>query len=139
MTFDPKHYLMQIKYIDEDIESRQEEIKRLKNSLYMNTSAIKADTVQESRKGHYDDKYIKLLEESEKLNNRIDELIDLKVKITNEIDLIEDRRYRIILREHYLNMRTFEHIASAMCYDVRHVHRLHGEALLAINHVIVCH
>lgn len=133
-----KDYLSQIKYIDEDIRSRQEEIERLKSSLLIKTSTIKEDVVQESRAGHYDDKYIKLLEEMEKMNKRIDELVDLKVEVTNRIDLIEDRRYRIILREYYLNMRTFESIAGVMHYNSRHVQRLHEEALEAMEDVIEC-
>lgn len=138
-TTDPKKYLMQIRHIDSDIYARQEEVSRMRTALTIKTTSMKSDSVQESRKGFYDDKYMAYLQESERVNKLIDKLVDLKVKITNEIDLLEDRRYRIILREYYLNMRTFENIAESMNYDVRHVHRLHGEALLEIKHVILCH
>lgn len=136
---EPKEYLSQIRYIDNDIRSRQEEVERLQSMLTVNTSSIKEDKVQESRQGYYDDRYMAYLKEKEKINSLIDELVNLKVKITNEIDLLEDRRYRVILREYYLNMRSFPNIAYSMNYDLRHVHRLHGEALLAIKDVIVCH
>lgn len=136
---EPKEYLSQIRYIDNDIRSRQEEVERLQSTLTVNTSSIKEDKVQESRQGYYDDRYMAYLKEKEKINSLIDKLVNLKVKITNEIDLLEDRRHRVILREYYLNMRSFQNIAYSMNYDVRHIHRLHDEALLAIKDVIVCH
>jgi len=137
--FDPKKYLNQIRHIDSDIRSRQEEISRLRNAITMKTSTIRVDTVQESHAGSYDDKYLKLLERDEELNDKVDKLVDTKIHISNVIDLMDDRAYRIILREKYLNLKTFEQLAALLHYDISWIHHLHGKALKQFKESMLLH
>lgn len=128
-SFNPKNYLNQIKYIDEDIRSRQEERLRLRSSLTIKTSTIKDSVVQETGNGMYDDKYMVLMEKSEEIKDKITELVDTKIRVSNEIDLLDDRLSRIILREKYLNLKTLEEIAVLLNYDISYIHKLHGKSL----------
>lgn len=52
---------------------------------------------------------------------------------------VESNKYRRLLQYRYLNFYTFEEIAVMMHYSWRHIHRLHSEALRAMEHVIECH
>ena len=143
MKIDPKEYLNHIRFIDDDIRSRQEEISRLRSSLNVKTSSIQEVSVQEDTSGAFDDRYVRIIEKvdaiSKDINQKIDELIDTKVKVSNEIDLMPNRISRVILRERYINLKTLEEIADILCYEPRHVNRLHGQALLDFKDVLLCH
>lgn len=136
---DPKSYLNQIKYIDSDIRSRQEEISKLRASIDMRVSTIKADVVQESHTGRYDDRYMFLVEMVGTLDEKVKNLVDTKIRVSNQIDMMDDRLSRIILREKYLNLKTFEQIAELLDYDLRHIYKLHGQALVAFKDAMLSH
>lgn len=138
-----KEYLSQIRYIDRDIQSRVEEKQALRSAIEIKTTSYNNDKVQESGVGRFDDSYSKYIEVSEAVNKKIDELIQLKLRVSNEIDLIDKSEYRILLRMRYINLKSFEEIAVFMSYDIRQIHRLHGNALqnfekMSLN-VIECH
>ena len=124
-----KEYLSQIRYINQDIKSRVDERNQLRQSLMIKTSSFKKDKVQESGTTNFDDKYMKFIEVSESINSKIDDLVDLKMRVSNEIDLLDKPEHRIILRLRYVNLNTFEEVAVKTDYDIRQVHRLHGNAL----------
>lgn len=50
-------------------------------------------------------------------------------EIEKRIDAVEDDRYRAILKWRYINFASWEQIADQMGRTVRHVTRLHGDAL----------
>lgn len=127
---EPKEYLNQIRYIDKDIASRIEEKNKLKSSVEIKTTSFNDNKVQETTSGRYDDKYTKYIEISESINQKIDELFDLKMKVSNEIDAIDKSEQRIVLRMRYINLRPFEEIAVYLSYDIRQIHRIHGAALV---------
>ena len=136
---DPKEYLNQIKFTNQEIESRVEERNRLRQSVMLKTSSFKEDKVQESGTTNFDDKYMKFIEISESINKKIDDLIDLKMKVSNEIDLLDKPEHRILLRLRYIDLKNFEEIAVKMNYDIRQVTRLHGNALQDFEkHVLKC-
>lgn len=128
-TTDPKKYLNKIRHIDSDINSRQEELANFRRSIMIKTSTIKEQVVQEARTGAFDDRYMRLIELGEELNKKIDELVDEKVRVSNEIDMLDDRVSRVILREKYINLKTLEEITEILGYELRWTNRLHGKAL----------
>ena len=135
-----KKYLSQIRFTNQEIKSRVEERDQLKQSVIIKTSSFKTDKVQESGTQHYDDKYMKFIEVSEEINRKIDELFNLRMKISNEIDQLDKAEHRILLRMRYINLLSYENIAVKMGYDIRHVHRLHGKALQEFDkRVTKCH
>ena len=71
-----------------------------------------------------------LFEISETINNKIDELVELKQDISRRIDKLDDRVYVIILRERYINMLEFHQIANRLNQSERHITRMHGQALV---------
>lgn len=140
ITIDSKKYLSEIKYIHEDIQSRIEEKNLLRQSVELKTTNYNSDKVQESGSGRFDDRYMKFLEVSDEINKKIDALIDLKVQVSNDIDRLANHEHRLILRLRYINLNSFENISVKMNYDIRHVHRLHGNALSAFSDdVMKCH
>ena len=127
--YDVKDYLNQIRFINQEIQSRIEERNELREAVAIKSPKITADKVQESGNLNYDDKYMKFIEASEVINEKIDEMINLKMQISNEIDRLEKPEHRLILRLRYINLKSYEEISVAMCYDIRQIHRMHGSAL----------
>ena len=126
---DPKEYLNQIRYTNQEIQSRVEERNELRQAVMIKTSSFQTDKVQESGTSNFDDKYMKFIEVSEDINEQVDKIFDLRLRVSNEIDRLEKPEHRIILRMRYINLKTFEEIAVKMNYDIRQVTRLHGNAL----------
>lgn len=137
---DVKEYLNQIKYTNQEIQSRIDEKNQLRSAVSLKTSSFNENKVQETGTLHFDDKYMKYIEVADEINEKIDELVDLKLSISNEIDRLDKSEHRILLRLRYINLQPFENIAVAMQYDIRQVHRIHGNALKAFSErVIKCH
>lgn len=77
------------------------------------------------------------------IDKRCAELAQVSREIFNAICRLpldaDNNKYRRLLQYRYLNFCTFEEIAVRMNYSWRHVHRIHAEALRAMEAVIVCH
>lgn len=125
-----KYYLQQLIYIDEDINSRLAELAQVRANLQVaKTSRIKDVSVQETN-SVYDDRYLKLFEMEQTIDQEIKRLIDLKVEARVKIDKCEDPLHRIILRERYINSKKWEEIAEDLNMSKRHVLKIHGSALI---------
>lgn len=74
-------------------------------------------------------KYAKIDEMERKIDGMVDELVDKKEKIIQQIDSMEDENTYNILFARYIEKKTFEVIATEMKYSWRQVIRLHGTAL----------
>lgn len=74
-----------------------------------------------------------------KLQRRKEEAIAVYRSIDNLIEQVRSDRERELLRLRYIKLRTWEEIADALMYDVRHIHRIHGEALQSVQDVMECH
>ena len=126
-----KEYLLQARYLDADINSRQRELDMTRNNLTsLQGQELKQDVVQSSRAGHYDDKFNLLFEIDDAITDKIDKLVRLKQDISDRIDKVDDRIHVIILRERYINMLEFHQIANKLNQSERHVTRMHGQALI---------
>lgn len=74
-----------------------------------------------------------LLSDKSDLEKRIDKLkakkCDLKNKVFDEIDTLEDDRYVEVLESFFINCKSFADIAEDMGYQERHVIRLYSQAI----------
>ena len=73
-----------------------------------------------------------LMDLERNVNARIREMCREKRLAMEAIEAVEEARYREVLELYYLDGFTWEQVAEQMGYDVRHVTRLHGKALLKI-------
>ena len=74
-----------------------------------------------------------LLSDKIELEERIERLKgkskNLKRKILEEIDTLEDPRYCEVLESFFIDNKTLETIAEDEGYTIRHVYRLYSEAI----------
>lgn len=127
-----KSYLKRAKHIDKDIESKLREREQFYSTLLQSPS-IKENHVQESNRPNYDDKYMKLMELGEQIDEYIDQVCAVRLDITERIDKVDDGLYKAILRDYYLNNLTWEKIAELNRQSVRNVHTLHRSALVVFR------
>ena len=130
-----KYLLQKISFFDAEINSLIREYESVKSTLLKATD-YSNEVVATTRNNTNEEKLVKLADKSIDINLKIDELVDFKIEMGNYIDQLEDERHRVILREHYINGLSFCEISDILGYTERHLHRIHGEALLAFQDVL---
>ena len=71
----------------------------------------------------------RIIDLQNEINQDIDTLVDLKMELRSVIEAVDGTEYRLILEERYLNWKSWEQLAVSLGYTLRHLHRLHREAL----------
>nr|DAO05092.1 MAG TPA: Protein of unknown function (DUF1492) [Bacteriophage sp.] len=125
-----KEYLGQISRLNRMINNKLTEIAQLKDMAASISAPQSGDRVQTTP--NFDKigtKYAKIDEMERKIDGMVDELVDKKEKIIQQIDSMEDENTYNILFARYIEKKTFEVIATEMKYSWRQVVRLHGTAL----------
>ena len=126
-----KEYLSQAVRLDQKINSKLEQVSKLRN-LSMKASGLRLAERISGTKEHslMESALVKMIDLEYEINADIDRLVDLKREIANLIDRIGDPSYRLLLEMRYLGGNTWEDISIRMGYDLRWVYRLHGKALI---------
>ena len=125
-----KEYLGQIRRLNRMINNKLTEIAQLKDMAVSISATQSGEWVQSTP--NFDKigtKYAKIDEMERKIDGMVDELVDKKEKIIQQIDSMEDENTYNILFARYIEKKTFEVIATEMKYSWRQVVRLHGTAL----------
>lgn len=127
-----KEYLSQLFWIDRDIKTLMDERAEILSSTFK--SPIWSDMkVQSSAGKQLEDLYVEIAEYSERIVEKSDELIRLKIKISKQIDEIEETQLRVLLRLRYTMGLSWEQVANNMNLDIRWVHRIHNKALIEFD------
>lgn len=130
MVMDTKKYLGQIERLDRMIQNKLSEISQLKHIATSITIAPKEVNVQTSsdkdRMGNAVAKLIDLEKETDKL---VDDYIDKRKRIIEQIDSIKDTNMYHVLSERYIARKDLSVIAVEMGYSFKQVCRIHGNAL----------
>lgn len=131
-----KAYLSQIDRLDRMIQNKLSEINHLKTIATSITIAPKDVNVQISsdkdRMGSAVAKLIDLEKETDKL---IDDYIDKRKRIIEQIDSMEDTNMYHVLSEKYVNRKDLSVISVEMGYSFKQVCRIHGNALVEFERI----
>lgn len=127
-----KEWLSRARFVDVRLAEKVERLDRLREKL---ESGRHPQLSGMPRGGQSDwvDALAAYLELEKRINAEKSALMREYIQIKDAIDQVDDARYRAILEHRYIDGWTWEQIAEQMHYDVRHVHRLHGLALLEIK------
>ena len=125
-----KEYLKQLWWIDKEIHEKMMEQEWLKTKAE-GTSPPEVTGMPRSAGGK--DKIssviIKMVDLQNYIKMRTDELIDLRITITKQINGLEDQRSRIVLSCRYLRRMKWEQIEKEMAYEKSSIMRMHRKAL----------
>lgn len=139
-----KEHLQQIYILHKHIERlkyQREQIRAEMYSLGSPAGKMDVDKVQTSLSG---DNMLKLIGKVDAIEKEIldemDKLLTIQVKIVKEIEQVQDEQFKELLHLRYVQFKRWEEIAVDMSASIRHIHRLHGEALRAFDKdVTKCH
>ena len=125
-----KEYLSQAYRLDQRINSKLEQVESL-NGLATKVSSTLTGMPKNPNRATSTmaDAVAKIIDLQEEINNDIDRLVDLKREMVTVIKAVVNKESQTLLELRYLCFRTWEQIAVDMGYNVRHVYRLHDEAV----------
>ena len=124
-----KEWLRRARDLDKLINAKLVDRERTLELACQCTAVLTQDKVQTSRKNTSEERITKYISYTEEIDDMIDQLLIIKQDIEEAISTLSDYRLQTVLFEYYINCKTWEDVAKSMCYDRRHVTRLHGEAL----------
>ena len=73
------------------------------------------------------------------INADIDQLVDLKREIMQVVKSVQNPEHQTLLELRYLCFKSWEDVAEELGYNVRHIYRLHDEAVEQITIPETCH
>ena len=125
-----KEYLSQAYRLDQRINSKLAQVTAL-NDLATKCTSTLSDMPRNPSRGvsTMADAVDKIVDLQAEINRDIDALVDLKRDIVRAIKSVANTEYQTILELRYLCFKTWEQIAVDMGYNVRHVYRIHDEAV----------
>ena len=114
----------------EQLKRAQEETKTRLTNITQNIDGINASGTKDPHK------YDALAALDYELDKKIQALDKTRLEIFNTIKILPDRRYRMLLMGRYYECLSWLEISALMHYEPRHLYRLHGAALQAIQPAI---
>lgn len=125
-----KHYLEQIERLDRMIQNKLSEICQLKHIATSITIVPKEVNVQvSSDKDRMGNAVSKLLDLEKETDQLVDDYIEKRKRIIEQIDSMEDANMYHVLSERYIMRKELGVIAVEMGYSFKQVCRIHGDAL----------
>lgn len=125
-----KEYLSQAFHIDQRINSKLEQVMKLRETSTKATATLsdmpRSDTPNVHR---LEDTICKIIDLENEINHDIDKLVDLKREAREVIGQLSDPDQQLILELRYLCYKTWEEIADELGYCPSNIYRLHGRAL----------
>lgn len=127
-----KEYLQNLKKLDTVINQKIKELDNLKiMSTNIGSFDYSKERVQTSSNG--DAPFVKAIEKicilQDEINKEIDNFVDKKHKIINQIQGLSKSKYIDVLFRRYVEYKSFENIAVEMALSYQYVIEIHGYAL----------
>ena len=129
-----KEYLSQYKSANREIDRLIEEKARWMDLATRITPAqTQGGRASGSENGKIPLVVEKIIEAEEKINARVDELVDLRREIEARLAMMSEDKQREVLHRRYILGQKWEEIALNMNYSYMQVCRIHGAALQAFK------
>lgn len=122
-----KEYLNSARDIDALIETKKRELLRLREELH--GSPVPGVKVKSSSVNDRSRMVDAIVDYSAEILREAAALVSLKKEIHDKINGLSKPLHVMILTEYYINGATWEKIAEQTHISVRHIYRIHGNAL----------
>lgn len=125
-----KAYLSQIERLDRMIQNKLSEIYQLRTMVCSVSVSTDGERIQSSGdKDRMGTTVARIVDLEQETNKLVDNFVDRRKKIIEQIDGIEDIDFYHVLSMRYVSRDTFETIAEKTNWSIRKVFTLHGKAL----------
>lgn len=129
-----KEYLSQAMHIDQRINSKLEQVMKLRDAATKATATLSDMPRPDSPNIQSMESTIcKIVDLEQEINEDIDRLVDLKAEARRVIQLITNPDQQLILELRYLCYKPWTEIMTEIGYSEATLYRLHGEALKNIQ------
>ena len=129
-----KEFLSQARYLDMRINSKVEQIDSLNDLATKCTSTLTGMPHNPSPSTSLmADAVCKIVDLQEELGRDVQELVDLKRRISNIIKAVSNTEQQTLLEKRYLCFQTWEKIAVDMNFSMQYAFRIHDKALEKIE------
>lgn len=128
-----KEYLSQAMYIDQRIDSKLEQIMKLRESATKATATLSDMPRPDSPNVQLmEETIVKIVDLEREINRDIDALVDLKAEARKVISKLDNPEQQLILEMRYLCYKSWAEIAEDLSFSESNVYKIHGEALKRI-------
>ena len=133
-------YMSQAYRLDQRIDAKIDQIASL-NELARKCTSTLSGMPHNPNRGNSTmaDAVCKIVDLQNEIHADMEKLVDLKREIVTVIKAVENPEYQAVLEKRYLCFHTWEQIAVDMGYNVRHLYRIHEEALKNVQSPSSCH
>ena len=129
-----KEFLSQLHFIDQRINCKFEQVQKLRALATKGSATLSDINISQSKKTQkMESTVLKIISLENEINKDINELIDLKQKISSMIKQVGNFECQVLLELRYLNLKTWAQIASEMGYSLQHIFKIHRKALKSIK------
>ena len=139
----PKEQLRQLPTLQQRIDQRLKLIEHYMEQAERMGGAMKAIVVSSTKEQSPMERWVdKAVDLARDIEGEVEALRAERRLVCGVVEQIKNPRYKQVLELRYFSPQvpTWEQIAEVMGVDVRHVHRLHGEALVQYSQVTKkCH
>lgn len=129
-----KEYLNQAYRLDQRIRSKQAQIAAL-NDLATDCSATLTGMPRNPNRGgsRMADAVAKIIDLQNEVAVDMEHLVELKAEIITTIKAVDCIEYQLILEKRYISGKSWPEIAVDLGYKMRHLYKLHDDALEKIK------
>ena len=128
-----KEYLSQAMYIDQRIDSKLEQIMKLRESATKATATLSDMPRPDSPNVQsMEETIVKIVDLEREINRDIEALVDLKAEARKVISKLDNPEQQLILEMRYLCYKSWAEIAEDLSFSESNVYKIHGEALKRI-------
>lgn len=132
-----KEYLSQVMRIDQRINSKLEQLQKLRASSTKATATLSDMPRPESPDlQRLETTVAKIVDLENEINRDIDTLVNLRGEIYHLIQTVPDVNQQLLLELRYLCFKSWREIAETMGLEERYVLKVHGRALNAVGKII---
>lgn len=129
-----KEYLRQVRVVDCQIDSKLEQVMRLRETATKATATLSDMPRSDSPNLQtLESTVVKIFDLENEINQDIDRLVDLKREARMAIDSLMNPEQQMILELRYLCYKSWPEIADTIGFSESNVYRLHGIALKNIT------
>lgn len=129
-----KEYLSQAMHIDQRINSKLEQVMKLREAATKATATLSDMPRPDSPNIQAMESTIcKIVDLEREINEDVDRLVDLKAEARRVIQQITEPDQQLVLELRYLCYKPWTEIMSEIGYSEATLYRLHGEALKNIR------
>ena len=131
---DARKWLGRARGINREIETLLNTKKEARDQLLRITQNYSKDGAQSTKDPH---KYDRLAELDSLIDQKVDELLEVKAEITKAINTVQDGRQRCVLLSYYVRCMTLEEIAAENHYSYRQTLRTHRAGIAEIEKLVL--